>query len=417
MQRRKYPRSGRRSIIDYANVISRSGEYAILCVNRGIVDIARVFLSQRGMWATSYSVAYHDDGYDVPTDVQLAVVEELISEFLEDTAQMDCSDFLASLDAIGTAIEALRSGSGGCGCGSSGSGAEEETATSETVDPPGTPGGSYPAGFSTIGQYETYKCAVATWVVDGLATQASIWAGVDLTAATLAVFVGLMILPVPGSRLIALLAAVLALTGLGAGVLTDLISAINNNRDDLICSLFEAEDVSGAQSAFETAMDASIDGESADVVWRFAVKQVYKLLVSNDIYNKLFIKDAYTDFGTGDCSSCTQTPIGTIVWGDPDDDIEGLGTFQIDAVPGSGWGCTDPYIISISWNQDVDIDLSLVSGSPQDCNSNGIYKIWDGPNFTGSVVMNGNTFSGPYTGQSLRILSKLAGFTFDIEVA
>lgn len=275
-----------------------------------------MFLSSRGVWATTYATNYYDNGYDIPDSNQLAVVEELISEFLEDTNDMDCSDFNNSLIAIGDAITAL-SASGGCGCGSGDAGSDEPPGSTQTVDPPGTPGGTVPPGFLDLAEYETYKCDVASWIVDQLRADVVFWQLGTVSTMTLTIFISLLVTPVPGARVAALLFAVVALSGLGASVFTVFLAAIDNHRDDLVCALYEATDVATAASDYNAAFDTAVDAETSDLAFRFAIKSVFDLMTSNSVINKLFDKDVYTSFGSGDCTGCGIAQWWTAMYGTP----------------------------------------------------------------------------------------------------
>ena len=317
MPDRKYPRSGRRAIIDYAGVVANSGEYVVGCFNKAVLGIARILLETRGMWPTSYATNWFNDGYDIPDDTQLATVEELISEFLEDTNRMDCTDFNNSLIAIGNAINAMAS-TGGCGCGSGGAGGDDDGQSGQSVDPPGTPGGTYPPGFANQAEYEAYKCDVAAWLVDSLRADILTFTVVDISALTVALIAGLLILPVPGARIAALLVAIIAFTSLGASFGTNFLAAIDNNRDALICALYEAIDAGEARSDFLTEFETAIDSETTDLVMRYSAKQIVDILINYVAVNKLFDEDEFTTFPSATCACCVLIKTN---WGTTSDQI------------------------------------------------------------------------------------------------
>jgi hypothetical protein len=316
---RRYPRSGRRAIIHFPTLASKSTEYVLLCVNRAIVDVARVFIRERGLWPSSYAASYDDSGYTSLSVGDLDVLDALISEFLEDTSDMNCNDFINGLTAIATAITST-GGSSNCGCGSVGAGSLEQGSSSQHVDVPGSPGGEIPPGFADQSEYEDYKCDVAHWIFERITATVSAWLAVDVTTITVTVFLGLLLVPVPGARVLALLAAVVAAAGLAAGVLASMSNALSNAQDNLICDLYNAETATEARSNFVSTFEAQVDSETSDLVWRFAIKAVFDLLVSFDAVNKLFVKDEFTQFPTGNsCGLCGQCPPITMNFGSSSD--------------------------------------------------------------------------------------------------
>lgn len=411
MPDRPYPRSGRRSIVDYNQLVTDSTEYIVLCVNKAVVGVAREFLLTRGLWPTTYAVNYGNDGYDLPTLVQMDLVEELISEFLEDTNDMDCTDFANSLTAIRDAISALSSGAG-CGCGSGDAGSDDPPASGQTVDPPGTPGGTVPPGFADLAEYEDYKCDVADWIVQSMRSDIFWMSAATIGTMPLVVFAGLLITPVPGARVAALLFAVIALSGLAAGVFTSFLNAIDNNASALKCALYEATDVSDAKTDFESTFDTAVDAETADLAWRFAIKSVFDLFVSNHNINKLFVKDEFTSFPAATCTDCGvpqwwDTSYGTLI--DYGSDWADFETLQV----GNDWwvGCgvqgdcptNKTYNLSVvngAWtNPSQAINATFVEQCPHDLGAGGGGDpgLWD----VSYTTFNG----GPHTGVICQVRS------------
>lgn len=301
---RKFTQANRRNLVDYVNFFANSGEYVLLCTNRAVLDVARLFLKTRGLWRTTYATSYDDNGYFLPDDSQMDTIDELISEFLEDTNIMNCDDFLSELSSIEAAIKGLAGGSGVCGCGSAGAGATEPEESSQEADPPGTPGGEYPPGFGSQGEYETYKCDVATWLVDSARDSVGWMLTVDLVLITALAFGAGLLTPVPGDEIIALIGLILMALVESSGALDAWYDAYVNNRAEMICAIYQSTSVSDAKSAGFAVLDAGIDAETSDLVVRVLLKQTARILTRNNSLNKLFEKDEFTDFPTGNCSGC-----------------------------------------------------------------------------------------------------------------
>ncbi len=359
MPDRKYPRSGRRAIVSYAGVVASSGEYVVGCFSKAVLEIARILVSTRALWPTTYATAYFDNGYDIPSAAQLAVVEELISEFLEDTNDMDCTDFASALSAISDAINA-QSAASGCGCGSGDAGSDDEAESTEEVGDIGDPGGDFPDGFGSRAEYETYKCNVADWLITSLRADVVWWAAAAFGAMSLTVFGALMITPIPGARLVALLAAVVGMTGIGGGIMTSFLSVIDDNWDDLICALWEATDASVAKADLIQVFEDGVDTETANTLWRYAIKSAFALMLSNHNINKLFVLDSFTEFGTGDCTGCGLAQwwdghLGNVIaWGSDWVDLQ-----TVNMSPGywAGIYYEDPSCTDRTW------DITVITGT------------------------------------------------------
>lgn len=168
-----------------------------------------------------------------------------------------------------------------CGCGCSGGGGtvinntvEYPNPTSTTIPPldnilPIDDGVSIPDGFDTYEEYRTYKCGVATQMVDdftetignlqtlgGLVAVGAGYASIALgSAATYnAVVVGLMAagLSVSGGLLVISIALV-ALIALGAAVFDHfdtIFDELTANREDFICQVYNSSNETEARQVF-----------------------------------------------------------------------------------------------------------------------------------------------------------------------
>ncbi|MEE9365784.1 MAG: hypothetical protein V3W44_03760, partial [Dehalococcoidales bacterium] len=268
--------TGKRAVVDYDNFVSQSAQDHVICINGGVLAVVRKLIRERGFWRTTYAVSRSASGYTIPNDSEFVVIERKLAEFLEGTNEVEmCNQTL--IDALSSIATASAAG-GGCGCGSGDAGSENPEPSSQQVDPPGTPGGTVPPGFDDLAEYETYKCDVANWIVDQMRADVVWWSNASISTMTLAIFIGLMLLPVPGARVVALLAAVVGLSGLGASVFVEFLQAIDDGRDDIVCALYNAENATDALADYITEMETAIDTATADTVFRYAIKMAFNLM-------------------------------------------------------------------------------------------------------------------------------------------
>ena len=106
---RRYPASDTRQLIDYNRFMSLTGEKVFICLDRGVLEIAKYFLNSRGGWRTTYVKEYGQVGYTMPTVEEFENIKQAIAEGNLDMAS--CDDIVAALQGIQGAIEA--GGSGG----------------------------------------------------------------------------------------------------------------------------------------------------------------------------------------------------------------------------------------------------------------------------------------------------------------
>lgn len=291
MPDRPYTRSGRRALSDYFEFQNQSGEYVVSCLNRGVLGLARVLLETRALWPTTYSVAWYDDGYDIPNSQQMELVEAKIAEFLEDTNDMNCNDFLAELARIADAAErSARANEQCCGPGSGGAGGSEQPESPFTDD------GStnYPAGYANRSEYETNKCQGAKAIIEQLKVDLLYIRNGSIVTLVATGLVAALISPIPFSRVAALSGFAIALVAQGVLVSTaqEVLDYLNNNEQDILCALFNAPTVADAIADFD---DGSMGLLASTLLF---------YMLSPDNLNRLFEYDLVGDYGAS-CAACT----------------------------------------------------------------------------------------------------------------
>lgn len=290
---------------DRCNVLFVSDQVQYLLDNLAEKDVT--FL---GRYATEYLNA--SQAFVVtPGDPEVEFIDRLIEDF-QLQVRGDDVEIATALNNIAMAIAAQVQCCDGPTSTGTGGASGQETTPSDGVDngvvPPTT------TSFPTYGEYETYKCNVANFVVDRADSTANslqtvAWDSIlTLPAAEIIVILAATFAtPIPGDEIIAL-ASILALWG-GAftPVFDNLEDAIDNHRQDLVCSLFDAGDVETAKANFQAALDTAIDAESTPGgLLNTVTKGVSRIFVNTDGLNALFTEDDSRTYPTGsvDCSLC-----------------------------------------------------------------------------------------------------------------
>lgn len=234
---------------------------------------------------------------------------------------MACNDqgIAIALNAIAEALSKQdRSGSGVC-CeqtiidkngGISGS---IETGTGETIPIFGTQPplsiepGTFPAGYNDLQEYNLDKCQVANLIVDGAigslrglgALGAFNYAG--LAALIVLAITGAIVFP-PAA--IPIMGAALGFLAVEVTLLTLAANSLQEDRDEWVCTLYNAEGVEAAIAILSDLMDKLIETIGTTSLKGQIIKQILLLLFNSDTLNQLFSKTAHLTYPNADCSAC-----------------------------------------------------------------------------------------------------------------
>lgn len=307
--------STKRQIIDYNHLETLDGQDVILCVPKVSVAIARVLLSTRALWRSTYSLgAVNDHRYEIPSLAQMDLVEEAIAEFLhesEDYKVSLCDDLSTGLSNLVDAVGALElscscggSGAGACGEGSGGAGGEGAAPTEfedDGIDPP--------PGFETYNAYKDFKCNMAEKIRLELVSDVTWVRDIDLISITATLFVAGLFTPIPGDEIVALVGFVLSLflAGTLVGFCQEIISSLGTNAAAWRCALYDAFDVT----------EAMTDGKAALGLTPIAAA-IFNYFVSTDSFNRLFVAEEIGDYGV-DCTACDLDPLQLLLGSTTDD--------------------------------------------------------------------------------------------------
>ncbi len=218
-------------------------------------------------------------------------------------------DIKLSLDQIALNVAS------GCGnCGAAGAPAVSPPARTDDFGTIFSPTGTPPVGYGTWAAYQAKKCDVATWIVDNLKKDIQWMIASDEAALLLSgILAAGLVSFVSGGTVLVILAAYAAVVAYQAAIMQDAEDAITNNYNDLVCSLYGANNATQAITDFENELGSAIDGETVDPVARALLKPMLFSWADTTSINLMFAPAAETALiqipSGGDCSAC-----GAPVW-------------------------------------------------------------------------------------------------------
>lgn len=170
---------------------------------------------------------------------------------------------------------------------------------SET-DPP-------PEGFDTWEAYYTHKCQVANHLADGLISSlrnigllnlVNLAAAGALVGAALGGFILL-----PPAAVPVLIAAVVAL-GISQAILYEIGDWLQDNRDELVCGLYNSESAGAATDFFAGMIDEALAALTVASSLHPVIRTIALILASTDTLNQLFNASLSANYPGADCSNC-----------------------------------------------------------------------------------------------------------------
>lgn len=269
-----------RQMVSFDEFIADSSEYGLYCINKGIYRVLRYLAKERGLWRSTYYINLFDNGYTCPDVDEFIPIDRAISEFLGEN-DMSC-DLLSGLRGIEAAIRAIQCGNGGVSVG----GGVPRYGSGSYVGSPTTEQEAIDAGFSSLSGYNEHKCHAANAIVDGLVASINNLAGYSLinliAGGTVLFAVGL--LSNPPMAIIVLLAGL----GLATGAFYGLADAIDNNRQSLVCELYNSPDTIAAYDNFKAAItDVTVEVYGVEVGVSVIVDLVASMC-NTDVLNSLY---------------------------------------------------------------------------------------------------------------------------------
>lgn len=231
---------------------------------------------------------------------------------------MACNeDTLAVLQAMADSLAALAAKdccSSTVGGGSAGAGLEPAPANPFDLDPiEGDP----PPGFADWPEYNTYACDMANYIltqmIADIATVFVVGAGAASAAALGTLLLTAIFTPIGWAALVGLAALffTLLIAGINAATLTELLE---DNRDDLVCSMLSGSDVVSKLADFGDAIEIAVAADptisALGTIAEGLASDFLKSFASPDSFNRLIEKVPY-EIPSAECD-CGGEPLATI---------------------------------------------------------------------------------------------------------
>ena len=309
----------------------------LLCVSERTLYLLHNFSAEDITYRARYAVELGQGVYRPvdEDDVEWQDYVSAVEGFQLEVIEMTC-DIEAGLESIGEGLEAIAESMarmpGGCGAISVPLAAAEcyseipndDWTENDPLDPGDEGHGDpVPDGFETWEEYNAYKCDAAHYVWQILRnafTAGMGLGGLQLTSAiivpALAGVAGMLPAVFTPVGFAVFIVGILTVAGLSIFAMAEcyqMITFLDDNKDDIICSLFE----SGTSAEAVTAMTTVIEDAIQFIVWPGGLSPIggaldtalglaFSQLANNNVVEPLFkLVIAVTDAGA-DCSGCDQ---------------------------------------------------------------------------------------------------------------
>lgn len=429
---RRFPDGNSRQLISFDRFVSLTGEKLFLCLDKGIIEIARYLLNSRGSWRTTYVKEYVGTiGYNMPTLEEFQIIERAIAEANVDMSS--CEDIVEALEGIGNAIAQQQGSSSGCGCpGIPGSdrgtaGANTSTATpSGNESQYGNPGSPPLPGFETKEESDSYQCSMAHRIFNDLLHDISVLTTLSvvgvLATELAAIMIPLLFTPIAWVDLFLLAAVVIQAFAVGLAY-TSVIDHLETNENEYICAILSGTDVNTSIDNFKAKVQELVDEDitiPGDLL-KYTATSLINAYATIDSFNRLYERVAYSlPEEVCDCA-CVATAVHTLEFGVIDGE-DTPGYFVVSATNSTGWSCGTARNIAIKFDKPVTVTpniLESTTGAPAltKCGTDTVFHFYSGPNYDGTVIFEGDTHSGSETNvQSMYILAADEAFKFEFTV-
>jgi len=272
---------------------------------------------------TLWRVLDNSEVRELLEETEVNLMANCFDEFAEilGSAIIEASDKLAFaiISANGGNSINVNCGNGTCGNGSGGAGSSSSGYSQTQIPTPGI--GTPPEGFSDWSEYNAYSCSVANHIVKVIRDDLERAATVNWNLQTFTVIAGILIPllldPIPGDEVLVLVGILIAVHEQAETLLNNMAQVMDDNHDDLVCSLLNQTSVENAELSIEGKWaEVWYASEFASIVWDWAAIQSFNVMVNPDALNKLVDKDTSRTYNEGecDCDDChLYVEQGTIV--------------------------------------------------------------------------------------------------------
>lgn len=287
-----------------------------MCVTKAQLHALRVMAKTRLLWPTTWAKERYEQVYLLPDSADWDLIHAHISDWIAESEVIELcnSQLVNALETIATNIR-LSSCCFEGGSGLQQIGGNTYYGTATPLSPPTVFGPG--EEFETEAAWETHKCEVANGIVNGLIGSLN---GVSLLTLTsliassvLVAVVGIGLIAVPP---VAAITACIA-AGLTFAFFSTLATEIGNNRQSLVCLLYNANGAIDAYDQFKAAIEQlSVDlglievevGAIIDLVMQYAPVETF-----NALYEAIDLPPIGGD--TVDCQAACTCPDYDVFYG------------------------------------------------------------------------------------------------------
>lgn len=300
----KYPQGNTRQIMDYNRFIELTGEKQLVCLDKGVMEIAKYLLGSRGLWPTSYATAWGEYSYTTPTEEEMKVIRNAIAEANIDMAS--CDDIVQAINDLGQMIasnQCCSTGQGANGGGTGGTGTDQQGINPwEPAEP-----NDFPPNFPSLAEYKSHKCASAGKFMAGLIDDLNAAGILSLGALTIlgigTLLLAAFITPVPWDDLLVIAGVFAFVAGIQAAC-TDLATYVYNNQDELLCELYNGDSATASKASAIAWLVDAIESFGYSEPIESGMITIVNSLVTNDAINRLFDNNPLWEAPGFDCSAC-----------------------------------------------------------------------------------------------------------------
>lgn len=234
-------------------------EEVLLCINRFAWMVARAFLIKQGHWRTTYAMAYTDNYYETPDDMEMDTIQAAIDSFLE-KGDMSC-DIVEALNAIALKMDLLIEKSCGPGCGGSGGAGQEDSPPNPFEDT----GTNYPPDFDDRTQWEIWKCGLARLIIKRLMADFEWLKGIAITEVTATLLAATLMTPIALDDLTVLVGVLIAYGVEEAldALIDEILLALGIDEEALVCLLYNAVSATDAEARLGDWATSVLTGRAA----------------------------------------------------------------------------------------------------------------------------------------------------------
>lgn len=377
----------KRQLVSVDEFLEKAEDSYVMCINGAMLYAFRTFAKSRLRWDTTFWKTRSEQTYTLPDANEKDQIDDIVSAWIADSEVIEmCNQAL--LNALNDLSSTIRLSS--C-CFEGGPGGQEidgdfyygtETPLEDLTE--------FGEGqeFETEAEWLLSKCAVANGIVNGMIgtlNGLSILSFLSLNAAAIvAGMVGIGLIFVPP---VALMVAIIA-TGLVFGTLSLMADEIDENREALVCALYNSTSATDAYDNFKSNIeDFAIDigvleiqvGPLADLIMNIA-----PIDTMNSLFRAVSLPEIAGDL-VGCDTECAPCPEMHVYWGTH---YPGTGNFASEYDSGSGehWAswkfnyedgvgyCDDPVTL---------LTLTEITGGPNSACPTCGYRIY---NQAGTII-------------------------------